>query len=338
MFNNARVAAWMVIAAFVGATTLASRAGAAEKPPLEKVRIGAINLMVFSPVFLARELGYFRDEGLDVEIVETKSGHATMAALLKGEVAAAATGFTQPFTLAEQGQSVQSLVGMEMASIYVFVASPKLAITLDNPAELGSALKGRKLGVADIGSSGHVVAEGVLRESGFDPKDRSVIAVGTGASAIKALNNGAADVLITYEPDLSAILAAGVGKIVLDLRNTRTEKIFSHLPTSTVQATSAWIESHPEEAAKLVRAIVRANKTIRDEPQKALPVLAKLYPTIKAEHLRAIYEAERFNFRSRIPDEQCEFAQWVYMRTGQIKRSVPCQQVVAKQFTQLWAR
>lgn len=304
--------------------------------PAPKLRVAAINLFTFSPVFVAKELGYYEAEGLDVDILETTSGNTTTSALLGGSVAAATTGFSQPLLLADQGKVVKTLVGMDMSSIYVFVGSPSLSVPSDNPAALAAALKGKRFGVASLGSTGHVIAEGVLGEYGTTNKDVTYVAIGTGATALAAFKAGAVDAIVSYEPDLTQILDAGAGKVVLDLRSTTNEKIYSKLPTSTLQATGEWIDKNPDAAAKLVRAIARANKTLREDPARSLEVLGKLYPTMSKPSLKAMYEASRANFQAPVTEQQFEHARAVYMKAGQIKKAAPYDAVVATQFKGLW--
>jgi NitT/TauT family transport system substrate-binding protein len=325
--------------ATVAAAALAVMPGLlrAQQPAMSKLRIAAINLLTFSPVFVARELGYYKAEGLDVDILETTSGNATTSALLGGSVAAATTGFSQPLLLAEQGKTVKHLVGMDMASIYVFVGSPKLVVPPDNPQALAAALKGKRFGLASLGSTGHVIAEGVLAEYGTPSKDVTFVAIGTGATALAAFKAGAVDAIISYEPDLTQVLQAGAGKIVLDLRTTKVEKTFSRLPTSTLQATGEWIDKNPDTAARLVRAVARANKTLREDSAKSLEVLAKLYPNVPKASLQGMYEASRANFQSPVPEEQYQHALQVYMKSNQVKKPVPYDSVVAAQFKNLWA-
>src|ERR1044071_10020738 len=81
------------------------------------IKIAAVNLMTFSPAFLAKSLGYYDDEGLDVTIVSTESGDASVSALLGGSVVAVTTGFDTPIELAPQGQAIPTLAWFEMAPI-----------------------------------------------------------------------------------------------------------------------------------------------------------------------------------------------------------------------------
>lgn len=323
-----------LLAAGLSASMLMS-VGIANAQP-KQVKIGTINIVTFSPVYVAKELGYFKDEGLDVELFEATGGSALNAALLSGSVQASASGFNQPFMMAEQGKVLKSIVGMEMASSYVFLASPKLNIPADNPKAMAEALRGKRFGVASIGSGGHMVAEGILSQYGVSPKDVSFISVGTGAAVMAALKAGAVDAANPVEPDPTVIEASGAASIVLDLRNTKAEGKFSRLPTSSVQATSEWVEKNPQIAASIVKAIDRANNTIRTDAASTLRVYAKLYPNLSPENLKKVYETSKVNFKSAIPEEQYTNTRQVYLERGLIKKSMAYDDLVATQFKSLW--
>ncbi|WP_123028740.1 ABC transporter substrate-binding protein [Mycolicibacterium stellerae] len=302
------------------------------------IKIAGVNLMTFSPAFLAKSLGYYEDEGLDVSIVSTDSGDASVSALLGGSVVAVTTGFDTPIELSTKGQAIQSLAGLEMATIYAFVGGNSFPdIPADDPQAFVNAMRGKRFGVAASGSTGDTIVRGVLREYGLNPDtDVTIIAVGTGAEASAALRTGAVDALVSYEPDLTQMTEAGVGRVVFDLRNTTKESTYSKLPTSTLQATKEWIDANPEVAEKLVRAVTRANNTLREDPDTALPALQELFRDLDPQLVSEIYSASRSHFSSDIPASTYDAAMKIYHQTGLIKEDVPYDEVVATQFADIW--
>lgn len=331
------------LAALALATTLLAAcgggSGAAAAGGARDVKIAGINLLTFSPVFVADRLGYFKDEGLNVTIVPTNSGDASVQAMLGGSVQAVTTGFDTALELTAKGQATQHLAGMEMATIYAFVGGNSFPqIPADDPQAFVNAVRGKKFGVASSGSTGDTIARGLFREYGLNPEaDVSIIAVGTGAAATAALQTGAVDALITYEPDLTKMVDAGIGRVVFDLRTTTKEKTYSQLPTSTLQATSGWIEDNPDTARALVRAVAKANRVLREDPQTALPVLTQLYPDLSPASVEGIYTASQSHFRAEISEEAYEAALAIYRDAGVVADDVAYEQVVATQFADEWA-
>lgn len=302
------------------------------------VRIATINLLTFSPVYVADRLGYFKDEGLNVTLVPTDSGNASVQAMLGRSVDAAAAGFDTPIQLTTKGQQVQSLVGLEMATIYAFVGGPKFPqIPSDDPQAFVRAMRGRKFGVASAGSTGDTIARGLFSEYGLNPDtDVTITSVGTGAAASAALRSGAVDALVSYEPDLTKITSAGVGRVVFDLRTSTNEKTYSQLPTSTLEATTQWIKANPTVAKALVRAVARADDTLRTNPSVALPVLDGLYPELSAAEVHTIYDASQTHFRPAIPKQTFDAAMRVYREAKLVSTDVPYDTVIATQYTQDW--
>lgn len=318
------------------AIAFASSSPFASAQPKRAVKLASTHVFTYAPLLLAKELGYFSSEGLDVELMETQSTTATAAALLGGSVDAGGAGFNQPLLLAAQGKGVKTLVGMEMSCNYVFVVTPKIKVVDDDPKALAVALKGKRIGVASMGSPGHLIAEGLLSEEGVKNSEATYVAIGTGAAALAALKAGAVDAAITYEPDLGEIQRSGAARIALDLRRTRNEAVFSKLPTSSLQATSAWIDKNPDIAAKLVRAIDHANKTLQEDPKQSLAALEKLYPTMTPDSLKAMYDASRTHFRSAVTPEQYSQAAAAYLKMGLIEKDVPYKDAVASSLSSLW--
>jgi len=167
--------------------------------------------------------------------------------------------------------------------------------------------------------------------------DVSIIAVGTGAAATAALQSGAVDALITYEPDVTKMTTAGVGRVVFDLRTTTTEKTYSQLPTSTLQATSAWITANPDTARALVRAVTKADNVLREDPTTALPVLKALYPDLPPASVESIYKVSQAHFKPAISQQTFNEAMNIYKGAGLIKDDIAYDKVVATQFAGDWA-
>lgn len=326
----------VLISGIIAGTSVIGSASRSIGQERKKIRIAATNLISSAPVFIAKLLGYFADEGIQVELVESASGNASVSSLIGGSVDVASTGYIIPFQLAEKGLKVKTLVGLEMKNFYVFVVRSDLDVRPDDPRALVTALKGKRFGVSNIGSAGDSIASGVLSEYGGKPGDFVKVAVGVGGTALAALKSGAVDGLITYEPDLTQIIKSGVGKIALDLRSTQVEGTFSRLPSMAIQATSAWIDANPEIAASVVKAIVRANNTLRDDPETSLKALAKLYPNMEAADLRAMYDGERGGFRSDVTKDDFEFAQAMYLKLKSISRTFSYEDMTATRFASLW--
>lgn len=303
----------------------------------KRVRLAGTNLLSSASIYVAKQLGYFADEGLDADILESSSGNASVSSMIAGSVDAAVTGHVIPWQLAEKGLRVKSLVGIMMKSNYVFVLRSDIPVQTDDPAALVSALKGRRFGVSNLGSVGDTIASGVLSDFGAQPSDFVKVAVGVGATALAALKSGGIHGLVTYEPDLTQILKTGIGRIALDLRSTRKVTSFTRLPTTTLQATSPWIQRNPDVAARMVRAVARANRTLQNDPRTSIAALSVIYKGVDPAEVQSMYDGERSGFRSTLPLEEFEFAQDLFLRVKAISKSFRYEELTAVEFAALWS-
>ncbi len=313
-----------------------SPAVAAEKPI--EIKIASINLLSFASVWVAKELGYFKDEGLDVTLVVSQSGKASASALIGGSVEATTAGFDTALQLTDVGVPAQHLVGILMSSSYIIVGKAGGGLPKNDPKAVAQALKGKRFGVASTGSTGDTITRGFLKEFGTNADELTFVDVGVGATALAALKTGAVDAIISYEPDLSAILKSGAGEVIFDLRTTTAEAKYSKLPTSTLEATAAWIKKNPEAAAALVRAVDKGNVVMRTKPDVALPVLKKLYPDLSPDVVEAMYRASAPQFTSVISEDVYQRSAQIFMDAGLIKKIAPYQSAVAVDFAKYWTK
>jgi NitT/TauT family transport system substrate-binding protein len=301
------------------------------------IKIAAYNNVASAPVWVAQELGYFKAEGLDVTLVLTDGGSVISAAMLSGSVDAGTTGIERPLLLQAKGVGTKNLVGTKMGQIYALVGQPDLKVPSGSRQQIMASLKSKRIGIISLGSSADAFAQALFREAGLQPDSDVVrVPVGTGSGLVAALQNKAVDVAFVLEPDLGEILRSGVGKLVLDLRRPDQGGSWSRFPVTTLQVTDKWLAANPDSAAKLVRAVSRANKVLRDDRPAALAVLLKLYPNLRPAAVESIWEAEHNDFTSAITQAQYEMVSTIALQAGMVKQAAPYDAVVATQFSPLW--
>lgn len=158
-------------AALVALTvTFPCAAGAQVKP--EKIRIGyAARAVAHSVPFVAKEAGFFAEEGLDAEVVRTAGSIAPMA-LVANEVDLAIMSAYLMIPAAAQNKDVTMLGGFSRYASMVFVARPDIKSAQD--------LKGKIVGIQRPGDAYEKSARFALRHLGLDPdRDVQMLALGT---------------------------------------------------------------------------------------------------------------------------------------------------------------
>lgn len=228
-----------------------------ETPGL-KVTIGGKTFVQYAPITVAERLGYFKEAGLDLEILDVAGGAKALEALIGGSADVTAGAFDHILQMQAKDQHIVGFV--------LFGRHPAFALAIRNdkaPMYHGpSSLRGMKVGVTALGSQTHFMVEYLAIKAGLEPSDVSFISVGSGTNAVAAIRNGAIDAVVTGEPAITTLEAAGEVKIVADARtNEGTTEIYGGLyPSGTVYARSSFIRENPRTIQAFALAMVRALK------------------------------------------------------------------------------
>jgi len=155
-----------LIAAGVAAATLPlwTSAQALEKSKLT-IAVGGKNLFYYLPLTIAEQLGYFKDEGLDVTVVDFAGGSKALQAVVGGSADVVSGAFEHTLNMQMKGQPMRALVLQGLAPQIVLGINPKTMPNFKSVAEL----KGKKIGVTAPGSSTNIMANFVLAQAGLKP-------------------------------------------------------------------------------------------------------------------------------------------------------------------------
>jgi NitT/TauT family transport system substrate-binding protein len=175
----------------------------AAKPAPEAVRViyGALSGSQI-PLWVAQDAGYFREQGLDVDLVFIESGTAMAQALVAGEAPLAHVG----------AASIVGPVaeGFEAAFILGAVNVPPLALFTRPDLQTPEGLRGARLAVTRFGSSTDVVGRMLLRRWNLEPeRDVTVLQLGSVPEMLGALQTGAVDAAVLSDP--TSLRAARLG-------------------------------------------------------------------------------------------------------------------------------
>ena len=177
------------IAAFITIVTLAvnpalgyAQAGL-EKPKIS-IAVGGKTLFYYLPLTIAERLGYFKDEGLSVEISDFPGGAKALQAMVGGSVDMVSGSFEHTINMQAKGIAIEAVV---LQGRYPAIV---LGLKKDKAAgfKSGKDLKGLKIGVTAPGSSTNMFVSNLLAKDGLPPDAVSIIGVGAGASAVAAMS------------------------------------------------------------------------------------------------------------------------------------------------------
>ena len=254
----------------------------------DKIRIGipgpAAQFVTFS---LAQKKGFFKEEGLEAEIIQMR-GNVPMAALLNGDI--------DYYTVV--GSGIRSaLRGLPLKVVACYV--PGLPLMLIARPEFKSIkeLKGKSIGVGAYGATTDVIARMIFKHFGLDPdKDVKFIAGGEGPTRLNAMNQGLFAATVTSAPGDSQGAKMGFHVLV------RAFELFSY-PNSGILAHVKNIKEKPDEVKRVIKAGIKANRYIRQNREGTAQVLSE-WLKIDNETAVATYDsiAKAFNDDGSLPE------------------------------------
>jgi NitT/TauT family transport system substrate-binding protein len=232
---------------------------------LEKSKIslavGEKAAFLYLPLTIAEQLGYFKAEGLDIELSDFSSDASALRAVTSGAADVCSGAFESIIRLQSKGQIFQSFVLQVRAPQIAFGVSRKNMPDYKFIADL----KGKKIGVSSLGSSSSMLAHLVLARGGLKTSDVSLIGVGSSAGALTALRSGLIDAVINSDPVMTMLEQKGEVKIISDSRTLKgtTEVFGGRMPASCLFATAGFIEKNPSTCQAMANAIVHGLKWLQ---------------------------------------------------------------------------
>jgi len=305
------------------------------------MRIATPDLVTNSyfPALAAEELGLYREEGLDAH-VELLPSLDAVNALRDGAVDFVAGG-AHTMLLAFPGwRGAKLAVTLSQGTPWLLVLRVDLAARRGDVA----AVKGLRIGAAPGPDRAFLQ---MLREVGVDPARDGVRiapvpgALDPGASfgilAAEALERGLVDGFWANALGSETAVRRGVGKVVVDVRRGDGPPGAGQYTFAALSTTDALIAREPERVAAAVRAIVRAQSTLRKHPARATEVGRRRFPAPAADIIAAVVERDLPFYDPAISDQAVAAMNGFARSLGLLAAPVAYADVVATRFRSLWA-
>lgn len=241
----------------------------------DKTRIAVTNFnLSYLPVGVAIKRGFFKDEGLDVEVIRMNTPN-TLTAMITGDV-----GYTLLF-----GSVVRAaLRGLPIRAVASLLDSPTYALIARPEYKTLKELRGKTVGIANFGGTDEVLSKLILKAQGIDvERDLKFIALGTDRARLAALKEGLVDVAIISPP--GDTLGRQMGFNVL----TRAYENFN-FPFLGIGTNLKSLKEKPQEVRRVTKSLIRANRLIREDKEGAVRVLVD-WAKIEREHAVASYDS-----------------------------------------------
>ncbi len=213
------------------------------------------------PLTLADQLGFFRAEGLDIELNDFAGGPGALQAMQSGAADLVSGAYENTISLQSKNQFCQAFVLMGRAPQIVVGVSTK---TMPNFAALAD-LKGKKIGVSMLGSSTNRVVSLLWARAGLNPQDVTFVGVGTSGAALAAVRSGQIDAISNIDPIMTMLEKSGEVKIIADTRTLMgTQAVFGGpMAACCLFAPAEFLQKNPSTAQALANAVVRSLKWLQ---------------------------------------------------------------------------
>jgi ABC-type nitrate/sulfonate/bicarbonate transport system substrate-binding protein len=295
----------------------------------------------YFPAAAAVELGFFAEEGLDMTLELIFPVDKTLEVMRDGEIDfVAGCAHCTPHAFPEwQGAKLLASLAQGM---YWF-----LILRADLGAKKGDieAIKGLRIGAARFADLG---LKQILVETGIDI-DTDGIEIGPvpgaltgenvnfGVAAARALADGKVDGFWANGMGAEVAVRSGAGTMVIDARRGDGPAGAFNYTMPALITTDRLIEENPDAAAAAVRALVKTHRALKDDVSLATTVGRKLFPAEEAELIADVVERDLPYYDAAISREFVSGMSQFSQDVGLVKAPLDYAQVVATQFSELWA-
>ena len=252
---------------------------------LTKIRVGYIGLTCEAPIFMALEKGFFKEEGLEPEMVKCEwANYKDVLALGGFDITHhLIMYFLKPV---EQGLDVKFTAGIHRGCL-------RVQAPINGKIQNVQDLRGKRIGVPGMGTPPFIFANRVLGANGIDPSKEITWRVFPAGELGLALDKGEVDAVADSEPIGSLLIAQGKVRNVAD---QATDPPYKEEYCCAVLVNGKYLAKHSKAAAAATRALLKGAKWVETNPAAAarLSVQKKYLAsnpelnTVAISHLRYI--------------------------------------------------
>lgn len=294
----------------------------------------------YFPAVAAVELGFFRAQGIDAELEMVFPVGRAMQALRDGDIDfVAGPAHAAPGAFPDW-RGAKLLAALSQHTFWLLVLRADLGV---QPGDV-EGVKGLRIGAAP---GPDVALRRLLAEAGVDPARDGVTlgpvpgsgdaGVSFGVHAADALRRGIIDGFWANAMGAEVAVRSGIGKVTLDPRQGLGPPAARDYTFAALVATERLIENWPATAEGAVRAVVAAQKALRDDPSQATTASRKLFPPDEAELIEDLVRRDAPFYSAEISPDSVAGLNNFCRNTGVLSGDVAYEQVVASQFAHIWS-
>jgi NitT/TauT family transport system substrate-binding protein len=322
-------------AAGAAATVLAMPNIGSAQGAATKVRIATLPSIILFPTYVAQDLGVFKANGVDVELVVGRGGSELIQLMVSGAVDVANAGVEHILKLRETGLDAKVIAVQEKRYITELVVNNKHKDTVKSVKDLS----GMTIGISGIGSGSHVCARYILRNAGLDPDlDVSFVAVGSPATQVDAFRNGQIEALMAYDPAQSILkYEAEIAYPVWSGVAGDPPALFQDFAMEALGAKAEWIEKNKAAAMGVAKANMEAIDLILKRDPRVIDVYQKMFPGVARAVLERSIEEHLGAFSPVLTEQGIKNVSEYGKFAGVTTRDFTMAETVPEGFAEIWS-
>jgi len=300
--------------------------GALPRQSPAKIIVGLSSVNVaFLPIYATEAKGFFKDEGLDVLLVLFNAGATNLQALIGGDIQIMGSAFVETIGGRAAGVDVKNFWGVCNIMPFQLYSQPDFKSM--------KQAKGKRFAISRFGSLTDFLTRATLRHFGVDPKDVTILQIGSTPARFAALSAKAVDASVVWFPVTEIAKTQGYNKL-LDLK-----EIFPEWPYETFAARESYLGKERDQVTKFIRAYQKGVRYTLDNKSDAVKIMGK-YVKLDPAYAPAGYDEYRDSFplNGQIAEKVIPAVIEEEFQTGRIKKKVTVEDMVDRSFIKALGR
>lgn len=293
-----------------------------EKPTAELMPVNLIEVVhsiFYAPQYVAINQGFFKEEGLDIELTTAQGSDKVMAALLSGTADIGLGGSEAPIYVYNQGQEDYVVNFAQLTQCdgsFLVGRQPEPDFTWEK-------LQGKTIIGGRPGGMPEMVLEYILEEHGLKPgQDVNIITNLQFTATAGAFKGATGDYVALFEPTATLLEQEGAGYVVASIGQSSGQ-----IPYTVFMARKSKITNHPEMIQRFTNAVYRGQTWVDlHSPREIALAIASFFPDTDIEALTRVvarYKSQETWSRNPLMNEESfRFAQKIIQNAGELDRPV----------------
>ncbi len=296
----------------------------------QKVTVAEVTHSVFyAPQYVALALGYFEEEGLDVELTLASGADAVMAAVLSGDVDIGFSGTEATIYVYNGGEKdyVMTFAGLTQKDGSFLVSREKIDnFTLDD-------LKGKYVIGGRKGGMPEMTFEWALRQNGIDPTKDLTIDTSVAFPAMEgAFIGGTGDFVTLFEPNATSVEKEGLGHVVAYIG-----ELGGAVPYTAYNARKSYIENNPEVIKSFTKAVNKALVYVKEHSSSEIAdLIMNQFPNTSKEDMITIIDryknAGAWKENITINEKEWQHIEEILMTAGELNSMVDYDKLIYSKY------